>query len=57
MPYKPIPSRVREKFLNDKHIGEGGKENPEATTYLKPEDFIQKNRFVLFTIAKIIIQT
>lgn len=29
----------------------------KATTYLKPEDFILKNRFVLFRIAKIIIQT
>lgn len=54
MAHKPIPSRIR--FLTDKHIAEGGKENPEASTYLKPEDFVWKNRFVLLTIAKIIIQ-
>lgn len=56
MAYKPIPSRIRKKFLTDKHIGEGGKENPEATIYLKTQDFIWKNTFVLLTIAKIIIQ-
>lgn len=56
MPYKHIPSRIRKNFLTDKHRGEGGKENPEASTYLKPEDFVWKNRFVLFTAAQIIIQ-
>lgn len=50
-------SMQNKKILTDKHVREGGKKNPEATTYFKPEDFIWKNRFVLLAIAKIIIQT
>lgn len=49
-------SALRKKFLTDKRIGEGGKENPEAATYLKPEDFIWKTMFLHFMVAKIIIQ-
>jgi len=42
-------------FLTDKRIGEGGREDPEAATYLKNKDFIWKSTLLLFMAAKITI--